>query len=118
MKKLFAIIALSVLSMQAGVAAAEVRIGFVNTEQVLKQAPQANQATEKLKSEFAPRDASIVSEQQKLKAMEDKLNKNTDIMSEDERRKLERDIVSAQRDLKRSRDEFTEDFNIRRNEEF
>jgi outer membrane protein len=38
-------------------------------------------------------------------------------MSEEERRKLERDILSQKREIKRARDEFTEDFNIRRNEE-
>jgi outer membrane protein len=38
-------------------------------------------------------------------------------MSEEERRKLERDILSQKREIKRTRDEFTEDFNIRRNDE-
>lgn len=38
-------------------------------------------------------------------------------MSDDERRKLERDILGQKRETKRARDEFTEDFNIRRNEE-
>ena len=39
-------------------------------------------------------------------------------MSEQERSKLERDIISEKRDLKRSQDEFREDLNFRRNEEF
>jgi outer membrane protein len=39
-------------------------------------------------------------------------------MSEQERTKLERDIVAKQRDLKRDQDEFREDLNFRRNEEF
>ena len=38
-------------------------------------------------------------------------------MSETERKKLERDIVSARRDLKRGQDEFREDVNFRFNEE-
>lgn len=38
-------------------------------------------------------------------------------MSDSERNKLEREIRSLKRDLKRSRDEFREDLNIRRNEE-
>ena len=38
-------------------------------------------------------------------------------MSEQERTKLERDIVSKRRDLKRKQDEFREDLNYRRNEE-
>ena len=39
-------------------------------------------------------------------------------MSESERRKLERDIVSRKRDIKREQEEFREDLNIRRNESF
>ena len=38
-------------------------------------------------------------------------------MSESERKKLERDIVSGRRDLKRDQDEFREDVNFRFNEE-
>ncbi len=49
--------------------------------------------------------------------MEEKLNKDGAIMSEQERTKLERDIINAKRDLKRSHDEFREDLNFRRNEE-
>ena len=39
-------------------------------------------------------------------------------MSESERHKLERDIVSRKRDVKRGQEEFREDLNIRRNESF
>ena len=40
------------------------------------------------------------------------------IMSETERARLERDIVNKRRELKRDSDEFREDVNFRRNEEF
>jgi outer membrane protein len=40
------------------------------------------------------------------------------VMSESQRGKLERDVLAKKRDLKRSQQEFREDFNIRRNEEF
>jgi outer membrane protein len=49
--------------------------------------------------------------------MEDRFAKDGAIMSEAERKKLERDIVSARRDLKRDQDEFREDVNFRFNEE-
>ena len=38
-------------------------------------------------------------------------------MSEQESAKLERDIITKKRDLKRKQDEFREDLNYRRNEE-
>ncbi len=93
------------------------RIAFVNTPQVLEQAPQAEAVRNTLQSEFAPRDAKLVAEQKKIKELEDKLARDGAVMSEDARRKLERDILGQKRENKRARDEFTEDFNIRRNEE-
>jgi len=50
--------------------------------------------------------------------MEDKLQKDGAIMSDSERKKLEREYINKKRELKRSQDEFREDFNFRRNEEF
>lgn len=98
-------------------AADAAQIAFVNTPQVLEQAPQAEAVRNTLQSEFAPRDAKLVTEQKKIKELEDKLARDGDVMSDDARRKLERDILGQKRENKRARDEFTEDFNIRRNEE-
>ncbi len=107
---------LSLLSFNA--AAAEARVGFVNTPRILEQAPQARVARERLEQEFAPRDSELAAVQKTLKAQEEKLARDGAIMSEDERRKLERDVLTQQRDLKRAREAFTEDLNLRRNEEF
>ncbi|MDT8384309.1 MAG: OmpH family outer membrane protein [Gammaproteobacteria bacterium] len=101
-----------------GAQAAELKIGFVNAAQVLEQAPQADDARNRLEQEFAPRDQALVKAQQAVRNMEEKLTRDGAIMSESERRKLERDIISQKRDLKRSQEEFREDLNIRRNEAF
>jgi outer membrane protein len=97
--------------------AEEAKMGFVDTARVLKQAPQAEQARKKLESEFAPRDKKVIEMQKKLKEMEDELTKNTSVMSELVRKKKERNIISQRRDIKRAKEEFNEDLNIRRNEE-
>jgi outer membrane protein len=107
------------LSLTIGPAAAEEapKIAFVNTPQVLEQAPQAEAVRKTLQDEFSTRDADLVAEQKKIKSLEDKMAKESLTMSKEQQRKLEREILSQKRDLKRSRDEFAEDFNIRRNEE-
>jgi outer membrane protein len=97
--------------------AAEVKIGFVNVPRVLEKAPQADKAKKDLEKEFSPRDKRLLAEKKKIKKLQDKLKRDAAVMSEDERRKLERDIMSKSRDVKRTQDEFREDFNIRRNEE-
>ena len=98
--------------------AEDYKLGAVNAVRVLEASPQAEQARTIIEKEFSPRDKQLVAAQKDLKTMEDKLNKDSAIMSETERSKLERDIINKKRDLKRDQDEFREDFNLRRNEEF
>ena len=103
--------------MSESLEAQELKLGFVNASGVLEKAPQAEKARTKLEQEFAPRDRKLVAEQKEVRQMEEKLSRDGAIMSDSERNKLERDIRGLKRDLKRSRDEFREDLNIRRNEE-
>lgn len=98
--------------------AANLKVGFVNAAKVLEQAPQAEQARSTLEKEFSPRDKAMVKAQKEIRDLEDKLTRDGAIMSESQQRKLEHDIVSRKRDLKRDQDAFREDLNIRRNEAF
>lgn len=97
---------------------AETKIGFVNAARVLEESPQADAARKQLEKEFAPRDKEIVAMQKELKEREDKLSRDSAIMSQSEQRKLERDVLSQKREIKRKKEEFREDLNIRRNEAF
>ncbi len=96
---------------------AQLKIGFVNTAKILAEAPQAEQANKRLQQEFAPREKALADAQKSLRQIEQKLAKDGDVMSDAQRRQLERDIIAQRRDLKRSMDEFREDVNLRRNEE-
>lgn len=101
-----------------GTASAELKIGVVNAIKILEGAPQAESARKQLEKEFASRDRDLVARQKVIKEMEDKLSREGADLSDADARKLERDIVSKRRDLKRDQDEFREDVNLRRNEEF
>lgn len=120
MKRLHLAVALLIGAWFAGpgaVAAAELKIGFVNAAKLLKNAPQAESALNRLEREFSPRDKALVDAQRALRRLEDKIAKDGAAMGDAERRNLERDIIAQRRELKRAQDEFREDFNIRRNEE-
>jgi outer membrane protein len=119
LSKILCIVAVLGLSLGSAVATAAdaANIAVVNIPQVLEQAPQAEAVRNRLQSEFAPRNAKLVAEQKKVKDLEDKLARDGAIMADDQRRKLEREILGQKRDINRSRDELTEDFNIRRSEE-
>jgi len=116
--KVFCFLVLSTVLLAPAAMAQEVRIAFVNTPQILEEAPQAKAARERLEREFAPRDSEIATTQNALKELEERLSRDGAVMSAEERRKTEREILSQQREIKRAREAFTEDLNLRRNEEF
>lgn len=97
--------------------AEEVKLGVVNIAYVLKHAPQAADARKKLETEFAPRETQILKLEKNLKSQNEKLAKDGAIMSPAGRKQLERKILNLKRDIKRAKEEFTEDLNIRRNDE-
>ncbi len=105
------------LMVAANICFAELKIGFVNVPKVLEKAPQAESAKKRLEQEFSPRDKSLVAQQKEIQALEDKMAKDSAVMSDSERRNLEKDLVAKQREAKRAQQEFSEDFNLRRNEE-
>jgi len=101
----------------ANVSYAELKIGVVNISAVLETAPQAEKAKKRLEQKFSPRDKQLAAQQKEIQGMGEKLTKNASVMSDSEKANLERDISNKQRDLKRSSQEFQEDFNASRNEE-
>lgn len=105
------------LMLVAGVSHAELKIGFVNVAKVLEKAPQAAKAKTRLETEFSPRDKALNSQMKEIKSLEDKLSKDAAVMSDEERRRIEKDILDKKRDAARAQQEFQEDFNMRRNEE-
>lgn len=111
---------LLVLGLTAGLAPAganELKIGYVNAVKVIDEAPQGEAALKKLEAEFAPRDRELVATQNKIKQLEDDLEKNALVMKEADRRNKEREVLTLKRELKRTTQEFREDYNLRRNEE-
>lgn len=97
--------------------AADVKVGVVNIPRLLQEAPQADAARKRLESDFAPRDQKIVELQKKLKKGEEKLVRDAAIMSDTQRQSRERELVGLKRDIKRAKEEFNDDLNLRRNEE-
>ncbi len=108
-----AALALSVPALHAQ----ELKIGYVNSERVLREAAPAKAAQTKLEAEFSKRDKDLADQAAKLKAAADKLDKDAPTLSESERSRRQRELVDADRDLQRKRREFQEDLNQRRNEE-
>ncbi|WP_284617023.1 OmpH family outer membrane protein [Aquabacterium humicola] len=97
--------------------AQELKIGYVNSERVLREAAPAKAALARMESDFSKRDKDLNDQGAKLKAAADKLEKDAPTLSEAERNRRQRELVEQDRDLQRKRREFQEDLNQRRNEE-
>lgn len=119
--KTFAIRALAAASLlvafAAPVSAQELKIGYVNSERVLREALPAKAAQAKLETEFGKRERELNDSAQRFKAAADKLDKESPTLSDSERSRRQRELVEQERDLQRKRREFQEDLNQRRNEE-
>ena len=101
----------------AQTAAAEVKVGFVNSDRVMKEATPAKKAQQKLEKEFEKRDQDLQRIAKQLQGMQEALEKNSMTMGEGERRNKEREFNELNRDFQRKQREFREDLNQRRNEE-
>jgi outer membrane protein len=93
------------------------KLGFVNTERILRDAAPAVRAQKKIEAEFKKRDEDLARIAEQLKRMQDELDKNAMTMSESQRRNREREFGDLNRDFQRKQREFREDLNQRRNEE-
>ena len=105
------------LAAAAGVQAQEMKIGFVNSDRVLREATPAKAAQTRLEAEFSKRQKEGEDAAAKLKASADKLDKDAPTLGEAERSRRQRDLVEQDRELQRKRREFQEDLNQRKNEE-
>ena len=97
--------------------AQDLKIGYVNSERVLRESNAAKAAQTKLEVEFGKRERELNDATTKLKAAADKLEKDGPTVAPVELQRRQRELVDQDRDLQRKRREFQEDLNQRRNEE-
>ena len=108
-----AVVGLAALTAQAQ----ELKIGYVNSDRVLRDAVPAKAAQSKLEAEFGKREKDLADLANKMKAASDKLEKDAPTLPEAERTRRQRDLVDQDREFQRRRREFQEDLNQRKNEE-
>lgn len=109
--------AMAVAAAALGVQAQELKIGYVNSDKVLREAAPAKAAQAKLEQEFGKRDRELNDLAVRLKSAADKLEKEAPTLSEAERSRRQRELVDQDREIQRKRREFQEDLNQRKNEE-
>lgn len=116
MKLALSLMVLSLGAMAAGAVQAE-KVGFVNTERLLREAPLSVKAQKKLEKEFSPREQELQKMARQARDLQAQLDKEGVTMSETDRKNKERDLANLNREFQRQSREFREDLNLRRNEE-
>ena len=98
-------------------AADTLKIGYVNTQRIFRDAPTAVKAAKKIELEFSTRDQDLQQIAKQLQSMQEALEKNAVTMAESERRTKEKELNEQSREFQRKQREFREDLNLRQNEE-
>jgi outer membrane protein len=96
---------------------AELKVGFVRVDQILKDAPQAEQSNKKLETEFKVRTEKLKKEIEDLNSKEKAYKKESLALSDEEKQKKQKKIQEQRIDIQRTERELREDIDLRRREE-
>ncbi len=105
------------VALLAAPAFAQGKLGFVDSQRVLRDSPLGIKASKRIEDEFKRREQEIQQLGRRVQSMQESLEKNAMTMAESERRNREREFNELNRELQRKQREFSEDLNLRRNEE-
>jgi len=97
--------------------AQDLRIGFVNTDRIFREANLAKAAQTKLEQEVSRREKEIQGLAAQLKAASEKFERESPTLPDTQRVARQRQLVEQDRDFQRKQREFQEDLNLRKNEE-
>ncbi len=108
----FATIAIFSLSAQADIKAA-----YINSAKILQQAPQAIAAVEQMKKEFSDRENAIRKMAKETQDQEANLKKDGAIMSAEQKKRIENEILEKKRKIRFDAQSLKEDVDLRRKQE-
>ncbi len=116
--KVLCLVAFGLIGMNSAKAQGSEAVGFVDIPYLIQKAPQAVEAERRLEAEFAPRQAELAEERERLSAMSAELIDLDSDLSESDRLQLDREVRALERRIKRSEQDFREELNIQKNNEF
>jgi len=100
-----------------GAQAQESKIGYINTQRITAESAPAKAAQVKLEQEFFKKQKELTDQQQTLKTMSEKFERDAPTLSESQRAARQKEFADQNRDFQRNQRVFQEDLNNRRNEE-
>ena len=101
------------LPVSAGV---DYRIAVIDPTRIVEQSPQYKAARVELQKEVDDREQKLGEQQKQIAELQEKLERDAALMSEEEIQRLKGDIRNRDRKVKYAQAEFREDFSLRQNE--
>ncbi len=96
---------------------AELKAAFINSAIILRDAPQAKAASDAMLAEFKDREQKLREEDEELKQAAANWQKDSAIMSADQKKKKEEELIEKQRKLRFDAQSLKEDVDLRRKQE-
>lgn len=94
------------------------KIGFVNTQRILRDSPPAKAAQDKIEKEFDKRNKELQQSIADFRKKVQQFEKDAPVLTESDRNRRQRELGNIDTEIQRRQREIQEDFNRRRNEEF
>ena len=109
--RLLLIAAMATLVLGASaVHAANIKIGVVDINKLISGSPQALAAEKEMQQKFGSRRSALVVQQNKIKALQDKINRNGSVMSAEQLQALQNELDADQQDLSRKESDLQADY--------
>lgn len=96
--------------------AADTHIGVVDLQKIMQTSAQMKTIQEKLEKEFKPRRDSLIAMEEKLKKDMEEFKRDTAVLSQTQRRDLEKKIVSEQQQFERDGQQYQQELSTAHNE--
>lgn len=93
------------------------RVGYVDMKRLLDNAPQVVAGRARLQHEFAPRDATLKTDEDRLTDLRRKSERDGALLSKDDAEKLKREIDALDRSVRRTREDLRTELKARSDQE-
>ena len=110
-------LAVATLFLSSLSAYADLKVGFVEVQKILQEAPQTIEINKKLEKEFNVRSDKLKTDIKTLNDRQTAFNKDSLAMKDSEKESKVKGLDQLRIDIQRKDRELKEDFNIRKNEE-
>ena len=91
------------------------KIGVVDLQKIMRQSSQMKDIQSKLEKKFKPRRDQLVASEQKVKKDMEKFKRDQSVMSEKQRKELEKKIVKAQQEFEQQGQKYQQELSAEHN---